>query len=378
MSQVSSRLHFIDSVRGLAVIMAMLSHAIYEFGKGFLFLMPLTRTATPAFVILFGIMLEIVYLRRIRTGTESALIETRLLSRMITCYVLFAAITLAAFLTDRLNVRPTLKALLFLDDGYFGIILKIYTVLFFIVVLLFPWLKRHGAVVFLQLAFVAWTSKFLLETFFPESPYVVSFIVGNGEGFGPAILPSMTFLAFGMAFGESLSGRRGPLLWSLLLVLAVVVNTFVLSHLGTLAEIRDTWVAARWSNRPVYFAIGICSTSLFLLIFWLTWCRDRVDPVSRFTALMGRQTLFVYGAGNIALNLLPRYSGQDPVIASALVMIFLTLLLGLAWIRSVRPDWLNRLGMGIPSKVSRAYEPAVDRCAGTIRKVLRMGSGTVS
>ena len=231
--------------------------------------------------------------------------------------------------------------------------------------------------VFLQLAFVAWTLKFVLESYFPDSLYIVSFIVGNGEGFGPAILPSMTFLAFGMAFGEWLSGRRGPLLWSLLLVLAVVVSTFALSHLGTLADVRDTWVAARWSNRPVYFAIGICSTSLFLLIFWLTGRRERADPVSRFTELMGRQTLFVYSAGNIVLNLLPRYSGQDPVVASALVMIFMALLLGVAWIRSVRPDWLNRLGMGIPSTVWRAYEPAVDRCAVTIRKVLRMGSGTV-
>jgi hypothetical protein len=376
MSQVSSRLHFIDSVRGLAVIMAMLSHALFQFSNDFIFLKPLTRTATPVFVILFGIMLEIAYLRRIRTGTESVRVETRLLSRMITCYVLFTAITLAAFLSGRLNLWPTMKALLFLDDGYFGVILKIYTVLFFIVVLLFPWIRRHGAVVFLQLAFVAWTLKLLLEIYFPESPYVVTFIVGNAEGFGPAILPSMTFLAFGMAFGEWLSGRRGPLLWSLLLALAVVVSTFALSDLGTLADIRDTWVASRWSNRPVYFAIGICSTSLFLLIFWLTWRREQADPVSRFTEVTGRQTLFVYSAGNIVLNLLPRYSGQDPVVASALVMIFMALLLGIAWIRSVRPDWLNRLGMGIPSTVSQAYDLAVDRCAVTIRKVLRVDSGT--
>lgn len=377
MSHVSSRLQFIDSVRGLAVIMAMLSHALFQFSQDFLFLKPLTRTATPAFVILFGIMLEIAYLRKIRTGTDSARIETRLLSRMITCYVLFAAITLAAFLTDRLNARPTLKALLFLDDGHFGTILKIYAALFFIVVLLFLWIRRHGAVFILQLAIVGWTLKFLLDVSFSESPYVVSFIIGNAEGFGPAILPSMTFVAFGMAFGEWLSGRRGPLLWSLLLVLAVVVSTIALSQPGTLADIRDTWVAARWSNRPGYFAIGICSTSLFLMVFWLTWRRERPDPISRFTAVTGRQTLFVYGAGNIVLNLLPSYSGQDPVVASAFVTIFMALLLGLAWIRSVRPDWLNRLGMGIPSMVFRVYDPAVERCAVTIRKLLQMGPGTV-
>lgn len=40
----------------------------------------------------------------------------------------------------------------------------------------------------------------------------MNYILGVGTGYGPALLPAMTFLGFGIALGETLNGRRSYLL----------------------------------------------------------------------------------------------------------------------------------------------------------------------
>jgi len=47
---------------------------------GFLVLRSITRTATPSFVILFGVMLELVYYRKIRDGVAFSSVSKRLVS----------------------------------------------------------------------------------------------------------------------------------------------------------------------------------------------------------------------------------------------------------------------------------------------------------
>jgi uncharacterized membrane protein len=375
MTQKPPRLYFIDSVRGLAVILAMLSHSLLQFTDGFGALRPLTRTATPAFVILFGIMLEVAYLRKLRSGKDKEAIEARLISRMLTCYLFFAAITLAAFVTGKLGKMATLKALVFIDGGFLGIILKIYAVLFFIVILFLPLLRRYGANFVLVAAVASWCLKYALDTVLPESHYLVAFIAGSGEGFGPSILPSMTFLAFGLAFGEYLTGRRNGLTAGSLLLLAICIAGFSFWQLGSLAAIGEAWLGSRWINHPLYYAIGICSTSLYLGLFWLAWQKSSVDPVSRFTATMGMQTLFVYGAGNVALGLLPAYSGHDASVATALVITFMSVLLTIAWLRAKQAGWLDQVLFGIPSRYSQSYEIFIGWCSSIVQRTLQVALG---
>lgn len=375
MTQQSPRLDYIDSVRGLAVILAMLSHSLLQFFPEFLALKPVTRTATPAFVILFGVMLEIAYLRKLRAGTDGTNVEMRLISRMLTCYLFFAAISLAAYVTGKLSRMETFKALLFIDDGYLGVILKIYAVLFLIVLLFLPLVRAFGARFFLAAALTGWCLKYLLDAALPESPYFVAFVFGNSEGFGPSILPSMTFLAFGSAFGEYLTGQRGPTLAVAMLVLAIGVIGYPLWQIDPLTLMRDVWPVSRWTNDPFYYAMGICSTSLFLTAFWLTWRRTRVDSVSRFTATMGRQTLFIYGAGNVFLAMLPSYSGENATLATTLALVFMTLLLAIAWVRARRPTWLDRALLGVPSRYARAYESFIEFWTSIVHGTLRVALG---
>lgn len=340
------RIDPIDSVRGLAVILAMLSHALLQFTDHFDTLKPLTRTATPAFVILFGIMLEIAYLQRLRAGESATVVKRRLGSRMVVCYLYFAAITVAALATGKLFPMESLKALVFLEKGFLGVLLKIYTVLFLLVLFLLPLLRRYGANVMVAAAVAGWVAKFACDAVMTHPPHLMNFMVGNGRGVGPAILPSLTFVAFGMLLGETLSGKRNATAVVVVLLGAAVFAAMQFLDAGSVSALRGDWLAARRYNHPLYFALGMLSTSLYLGLFWLLWRRPKPDPFSRFSADMGQQTLFIYGTGNIILALLPTYGGQDAAMALGLVVLFMVGLFGMAWIRRLRPGWTRRQNLG--------------------------------
>jgi len=366
----SARYQSIDAVRGLMVVLAMLSHSILQFHPDFRALVPLTRTATPGFVILFGIMLELAYMRKLRAGGAPAAVDRRLIGRMVLCYLLFCLISLAAVVTGKLDLVQGLRSVTFVGAGRFGVILKIYAVLFLIVVLISPWLTRYGADLLIAMAALGWLLRAVVDAGMRAAEidiYAVSFVVGSGRGFGPAILPSLTFLAFGMALGEALSGHRGRARAAAGLALAAALVGLEVAGNGPRGAL-EALLAARWLNQPLYFAAGIVTTSLYLAMAAWLWRRARVDPVSRGLADLGRQTLTVYAGGNVALNLLPLYRGGDAVTGAALTGIFMAVLLTAALLRARRPVKFDRALIGLPGLWVRGLDALVNRCVGLIQR----------
>lgn len=60
-----------DALRGLIIILVMMGHLKVQF-------LPLSRLATPGFIILFGAMIEIAYLSKIRAGVDMLTIRQRM------------------------------------------------------------------------------------------------------------------------------------------------------------------------------------------------------------------------------------------------------------------------------------------------------------
>lgn len=303
----AGRIDAIDSARGIAVLLATVSHAPLQFAAEVDHVRILTRTATPAFMIILGATLGIVYLRRLRAAPDASARSAtvgRLIARMLLCYVLFGMITFAAVLTGKLEPDRGVAAMLFLWDGRFGAILRTYAVLFAPVLLALPLRMRHGAAAVLWAAAGAWALKFGADGLglAPLGPLLD--ILGHSYGYGPAVLPGLTFVAFGMLVGEALTGRRD---WSaaaaLLAAQAAAIGPGPLA--GMILDHH------RWTNDPLHYAFGIAAMSLVLLILRGLWQRPAPDPGSRSRSLarLGRDTLFVYGFGNVALNLLPVHEG---------------------------------------------------------------------
>ena len=86
------RLNFIDVARTLAIILALFSHAMIDF-EGWKLLGSiaapirlLTRSATPLFIFMFGMMLELVYLKKLEQQGLSP-VAKRLAVRSLQCYI---------------------------------------------------------------------------------------------------------------------------------------------------------------------------------------------------------------------------------------------------------------------------------------------------
>jgi len=138
--------------RTWAVGLALFAHGISTFGgvatlgDASPFVQLLVRTATPTFVFMFGIMLELVYERRaLFDGMRP--VTRRLLLRSAQCYLGYQLTVIAAVIGGYLTAGAGAEALVFLQNSRFGNILRFYS---FAMLAAIPiiWLRlRYGPVI---------------------------------------------------------------------------------------------------------------------------------------------------------------------------------------------------------------------------------------
>ena len=141
-----------------------------------------------------------------------------------------ALLSLAALVSGNLDFASAWRAVLGLGLGRFNEILLIYATLFAILIAILPLIARYGSVPIVAVALFGWLLNPVFIVAFPDPPQLMNYILGVGTGYGPALLPAMTFLGFGIALGEALNGRRSYLLVVLMTLLAIVVVGSELSH----------------------------------------------------------------------------------------------------------------------------------------------------
>lgn len=353
----------LDALRGLTVLLAMMDHVKVQFVPDVHLLVPMTRMSTPSFIILFGAMIEIAYLSKLRGGLPEAKVRARMAVRLVTCAGLATLLTLAAMVSGNLEPAAGLKALFGLGPGRFNEIFLIYVALFAALLALLPLLARYGAVTIIALAALGWVLRPILAATYPEPAYLLNFIFGVGSGYGPALLPALTFLGFGMAAGEVLTGRRGP---TLVIVLALIAVAVCLSELQFgVTEAGRRFLANRWLNNPGYYAVGIlgCLTlgTILLLAERFAVLRKPLEGLAK----IGTQTLFVYGSGNLALNLLPMFEMPR----SVGLLVAGGFLCGLGALALIGPERRNALGLGLPALWGRTYGHLGDKVAGRLLAV---------
>ncbi len=347
----STRFETLDALRGVTVILAMLDHVKVQFVTDVHVhvLVPLTRLSTPGFIILFGAMIEIAYLSKLRAGRTMRSVRERMASRLITCWALAALLSLAALASGNLDFDTAWRAVLGLGLGRFNEILLIYAALFAILIAMLPLIARYGSLPVVAIALLGWLLQPVFVVAFPDPPQLMNYLLGVGTGYGPALLPAMTFLGFGIALGEALNGRRSYLLVVLMALLAIVICGSELSH-GVMESGRR-FLANRWTNHPGYYAVGILG---FIVISACLLVAKRFrffELPQHVLAQIGSQSLFIYGVGNLWLNLLPIVEMSNAVgFCVAFMFLFCLIALGL-----LGPSKRNVLGMGLPALWGMKY-----------------------
>ncbi|MGB3739991.1 MAG: heparan-alpha-glucosaminide N-acetyltransferase domain-containing protein [Pontixanthobacter sp.] len=355
-----ARIAPIDMVRGFAILFALMSHALAQFAAQSIVLADakiwiklLTRSATPMFFIVFGAMLHLVYLRKAKSEFDET--REKLIARGLLCYVLFLGITFAAFVSGKHDALFMAKSIVLLEADRFGTILAIYAVLFGIVAVTLRLALRFGVWFFAGIATAAWAANAALRmASVPPVPGIQQ-LIGHGEGLGPAILLTFTFVTFGVAIGEAWDRTRS---WALPVSITIAaLSALIVAAIPDpdMTFLRSLVYEFRWQNHYAYYGYGIAMTAVFLVIGVLTDRREpSIRPERGWLSRFGRETLFAFAAGNIVLNLLPEYrgvgwEGYSLAVVFVLGMWFVTLH------KASFTGFANRISFGGVSGIASGY-----------------------
>ncbi len=336
----SSREVFIDFARGFAILLAVGSHAFYAFGYDILFgdamyqVMSLTRLATPSFILITGMMFELVYLRKTEKQGFKAMVKS-LISRAMQCYLAYGITVLIEWFNQQLSTADAQHAVIFMGNSLFSGILQFYT-LFLLLAIPIIWVRRRfGIWAISSLPVVVWMGDILLDRPAwpaPEQPlgHLTALLFGNPEVSNFSMWHALTFMSFGMLVGYMYKRSKQAGSWSsfqitlLVLFLICLVISLVTVFPTTLDDFFfDFSNTFRINHEIPYYSIG--SMGAFLLL-WLSWKLRRflTHPWLEHTITrLGKDSLWAFAVGNSLAAMLPALSTQ-----TWFVVLFLVAVLG--------------------------------------------------
>jgi hypothetical protein len=341
----SKRIYFVDFARSFAIMLALTDHGMNDFDiwhkystKVFTCMKILTTSATPTFILLFGMMLEIIYLGKLR---RSGLRKTAsgLVNRSFQCYIGYLLTTVAGVIGGFKYFKGAVAEVIFFGNNHFGNILKIYTLLLLVAIPLVWFRNKYGIRWTMIVGFAPWLLYPLMQWLTPPDGNVgifTSAIFGFGAQGGPSIMLSVSIVTTGMLIASFISFEdKGAFQKKTLAVIGVfliaVVVVFMLVPAETLRQ-NYTTNLYRDHNNVIYY---IFSTTLGLMVALVS---SRIIPIgshisnSTHTFLaFGRSSLTAFTAGNIFLNLtaltiLYKYQWNEVAVALFVLGVFLILL----------------------------------------------------
>jgi hypothetical protein len=317
---MTGRIIFIDAARAHAILLALTVHALSTFGglahlgENFWVVRIFTHSATPMFIFMCGMMIEIVYVRKAEvSGTSS--VAGRLLVRSFQCYLGYCLIVSAGFFAGSFDAARAIKAFLFLDNSHFGNILRFYSIVLLLAVPLIFFRVRYGfitnilllAIILLGFLYLPAGGSILRS---PFDHWELILVGSSTKSYGPSVWHGMTFISCGMILAFSLVSSQDMKKFYFTLAVMTAVAFLLLVYIFnqySVHEILKDFVMAklRGQNHFGYYVIGIILCFFYLLLFSLFFRQEgKVGLFSRMLLSLGKHSLFSYTLGNIILNLL--------------------------------------------------------------------------
>ena len=326
-TRLSNREVFIDFARGFAILLAVGSHAFYAFGYDVLFgdamyqVMSFTRLATPSFILITGMMFELVYLRKAEKQGFKVMVKS-LVSRAVQCYLAYGITVLIEWFNQQLSTADAQLAVIFMGNSLFSGILQFYT-LFLLLAIPIIWLRRRFGIWWTSaIPVLVWLGDVLLERMtWPaeDQPFghFTALLFGHPSVSHFSMWHALTFMSFGMLVGYMLKRSKLEGNWKhfqIILLILFLLNLLI-SLVTVLPTTRDAFFfdfsnTFRFNHDLPYYSIG--SMGAFLLL-WITWKLRRwlVHPWLEHTVTtLGKDSLWAFAVGNSLVAVLPALSTQ--------------------------------------------------------------------
>jgi len=327
LTPTSNREVFIDFARGFAILLAVGSHAFYAFGYDVLFgdamyqAMSFTRLATPSFILITGMMFELVYLRKAEKQGFKAMVHS-LVSRAAQCYLAFGVTVLIEWFNQHLSTTDAQLAMVFMGNSLFSGILQFYT-LFLLLAIPIIWLRRRfGIRIVSAMPVLVW----LVDIGFDQLPWpapdqplghLTALLFGHPSVSNFSMWHAFTFMSFGMLVGYVLKRSRQERNYknfqlTLLVLFLICLGISLVTVLPTSWDsfFYDFSNTFRSNHQMPYYSIG--SMGAFLLL-WITWKLRRflTHPwLEHSVNTLGKNSLWAFAVGNSLAAVLPALSTE--------------------------------------------------------------------
>lgn len=337
----SSRLVFVDRARSIAIALALLAHALgYVRSVGVFenalarWVSLMTAAATPTFIILFGMMVELVYVKRAERDGLTATAR-RLCIRSAQCYFGYLVITAGAVIGGDEPLAALWGVATFTDSFFLGSILRFY-VFSLLAVIPLLWVRlRLGLATIPALGVAAWALASVMQPVPFLSPMLSSFLFGTGS-YGPSVLHGFILIAIGMGLGWALrpAGKTGDLsiYWRTLgavtaAAVLVIGGLFVAEGISPEDFLGRYIRGFRGDNHPAYYAIGTVMTCGLLAALTATRNID-LGRVGALVGVLGTSSLVAYSVGNFIIASYPAWGPYQtdrfwPALAASLALALL-------------------------------------------------------
>lgn len=334
------RIDFVDVARAYALALVTFGHAMGEFGlwdelsDGTVEVARLlTRTGTPLFILMFGMMIELVHVRRAERDGVDAL-RPRLRRRALECWAGYLLVSVVALVPDRVDLLDVAKSTVLLAGAGYGTILAVYALALAATPALLRVRLRFGAGAAPGLLALLWAVDACVLARFDGRDagalaYPFDFVVGAGRHIrGPSLFHSFTFVLAGMILAGGLRTwqergvhdfrRRVGVVTA---VAGVVVVTLVWRDgIDAVLDGFRLYRGYRRDNAIGYFAIGIIGAALTLLALALTVPRRDLPRWTDIPLQLGRSSLLAFTLGSAGLTVLDldqrRAIGDHGIIAA--------------------------------------------------------------
>jgi hypothetical protein len=313
-SSSPQRLIFVDVLRSLAIGLAIAAHAFNDFEVSsrladheYILSRLLTRTATPSFIFMFGMMLELAYVRKLERSGFAGTVP-RLLWRSLQCYFGYVLTVAAGWAAGMYDGVHALQSAFFIFGVRHGNILQFYTVALVVAIPLLALRRRFGILATVGVCIGLW----VLDPLFNALNAIHVGRFGGIQTLMTQMIPSsLTFIGAGMFMGQvlrfdrrrlarALHLRAGLILAAGLAVVAVLVWS---SSAGTVLHSYLDFYAYRSSYHIGYYAIGLLqAVGLCLILFHAFPPQVQRPSPSSPLLCFGRCSLLSFTLGNILLT----------------------------------------------------------------------------